>query len=110
MSPESEFELLEAFRTFDDDGHAYEVQVWAAVSYSTDDSGRRVRSVGLKHLRMAESGSLVHSHVDGSLEDSKTGLRMIMGQDAGRSPEQSEPRMTTGVLAEGAGFEPAGGC
>lgn len=80
MPPESEFEPLEAFSTFDDDGHAHEVQVWAAVSYSTNDSGQTVRSVGLKHLRMAESGSVVHPHVDGSLEDSKTGLRMRMGR------------------------------
>lgn len=78
MSSGSEFEPLDAFNAFDVGGHAYEVQVWGAVTYSTSDSGQRVRSVGMKHLRMADSGSVVHTHVDGSLEDSKTGLRMRM--------------------------------
>lgn len=80
MSTDSAFEPLEAFSTFDGDGQAHEVQVWAEVTYSTTDSGQRVRAVGLKHLRMADSGSVVHSHLDGSLEDSKTGLRMRLGR------------------------------
>jgi hypothetical protein len=73
-----QFEPVDAFSAFDDGGRAYEVQVWAAVSYSTNDSGQAVRSLGMKQLRMADSGSVVHAHVDGSLEDSSTGLRMRM--------------------------------
>jgi len=94
MPSESEFEPLEVFSAFDHDGHAHEVQVWAAVSYSTNDSGQRVRSIGLKHLRMADSGSLVNSHLDGSLEDSKTGLRMRVGrlEDEGRNSAVSASR------------------
>ena len=78
MSSESEFEPLDAFNAFDNNGRAHEVQVWAAVTYSTNDSGQRIRSLGMKQLRMADSGSLVHAHLDGSLEDSGTGLRMRM--------------------------------
>jgi hypothetical protein len=79
MSAESEFEPVEAFSTFDDGGQPHEVQVWAEVTYSINDLGHKVRSVGMKHLRMADSGSVVHSHLDGSLEDSTTGLRLRMG-------------------------------
>jgi hypothetical protein len=67
MSAESEFEPVEAFSTFDDGGQPHEVQVWAEVTYSINDLGHKVRSVGMKHLRMADSGSVVHSHLDGSL-------------------------------------------
>jgi hypothetical protein len=79
MPADSAFELLEAFCTVDDDGQPHEVEVWGAVTYSVSPSGRTVRSVGPKHLRMAGSGNLVHSHLDGSLEDSKTGRRLRMG-------------------------------
>jgi hypothetical protein len=78
LSSESKFEPLDAFSAFDNNGRAHEVQVWAAVTYSTNDSGQTVRSLGMKQLRMAGSGSLVHAHLDGSLEDSETGLRMRM--------------------------------
>ena len=80
MPSASEFEPLDAFSAFDDNGRAHEVQVWAAVTYSTNDSGQRIRSLGMKQLRMADSGSVVHAHLDGSLEDSKTGLRMRMSR------------------------------
>lgn len=80
MFADSAFEPLEAFSTFDDDGQTHEVEVWATVTYSVGKSGQRVRSVGLKHLRMAGSGSVVHSHLDGTLEDSNTGRRLRVGR------------------------------
>jgi hypothetical protein len=74
----STVECIDSFHAFDESGHAFDVEEWADVHYSSSESGRQIRSVGKKHLRMAGSGSLVHSHLDGSLEDSATGLRLRM--------------------------------
>jgi hypothetical protein len=72
-------ERMETFNAVDEAGRVHEVEVWADVAYSMGFGGTaRRRSVGLKHLRMADSGNPVNTHLDGSLEDSKSGLRMRM--------------------------------
>jgi hypothetical protein len=85
MPPGSQLECLDSFHAFDSLGHAFEVEEWAEVSYLANNAGSPIRSVGKKHLRMAGSGNIVNPRVDGTLEDSVTGLRLRMDHWVGRN-------------------------
>jgi hypothetical protein len=69
-------ERMETFNAVDEAGRVHEIEAWAEVTYSVGIDGAARRSVGLK--RMANSGNRVNTRLDGSLEDSKSGMRMRM--------------------------------
>jgi hypothetical protein len=79
-------ECIDSFHAFDDSGNVFDVEEWALVCDSINESGTSIRSVLKKYLRMAESGNMVNPHLDGTLVDSGTGRRLRMnhwGSSAG---------------------------